>query len=115
MDMDKNAFDDLLEYLEPREEIEAVVFGPYGWNGYCEEGKFVPDKKKGVVLTADEAAPFMKGWSFDGDFGAPSCYAVYVWTNKRVIWVTQYDGATWLSSAPRNPTACMPEMPGGGG
>ena len=55
----------------------------------------------------------MQGWSFNGGYGSPACYAVRVWTNLRVFWVTQYDGATCLDSARRNPSDEMPDMPGG--
>jgi hypothetical protein len=120
-----NALEDLKDYLDADEAVESIVFGPWGWgsgpdkDGVWEKGYSEPDEvpvpldKRGVVLTLDEAAPYMQSWSFHGGFGAPECYAVRVWTNKRVIWVTQYDGATSLDSAPRNPVACIPDMPGG--
>ncbi|HEX8106676.1 MAG TPA: hypothetical protein VF516_03060, partial [Kofleriaceae bacterium] len=73
----------------------------------------VPTDKRGIVLTLEEAAPMMESWAFYGGFGAPDCYAVRIWTNKRVIWVTQYDGATSLDSALRHPSPCVPDMPGG--
>jgi hypothetical protein len=103
-----------MEYLKDGETIEAVVFGKYGWGGFDEDEESpVPSNVQEKVLTLAEAEPYMHGWSFYGGYGAPECYAVYVWTNQRVIWVTQYDGATNLSSAPRNPTPCTPTMPGG--
>lgn len=119
-----SAWDDLHDFLEGGEEVEAVVFGPWGWGSFIEGRGWepgygepnpppVPFEKRGVLLDALEAMPYMRGWSFDGGYGAPMCYAVRIWTNRRVIWVTQYDGATWLDSAPRHPTAHMPDMPGG--
>jgi len=110
-----NAYKDLLNELEDGEVVEAVVFGEYGWSGYNEEGcdNPVPKEKQGVLLTLEQAKPLMDGWSYDGGYGSPECYATYVWTNQRLIWVTQYDGSTCLDSAPRNPTACIPSMPGG--
>lgn len=119
------AYSDLVEALEDGEVVEALMFGPWGWGvapregnkwelGYDEpEPAPVPFEKRGVVLTLDEAKPYMQSWDFYGGYGAPDCYAAYIWTNHRVIWVTQYDGATTLSSAPRNPCDTMPEMPGG--
>lgn len=108
----KDAERDLKEYLEQDEVVEALVFGDWGRGGYGEKEVFVPLDKKGVVLTFDEAMPYMHGWSFYGGLGAAKCYAVRIWTNKRVIWVTQYDGSTILDSAPRNPIAHVPDMPG---
>lgn len=109
-----NAYEDLQNYLEENETVEAIVFGPWGWYGYCEpEPPPVPPDKRGQILTLEEAKPFMQDWSFYGGYGAPECYAVYIWTDQRIIWVTQYDGSTGLNSAPRNPQAVMPDMPGG--
>jgi hypothetical protein len=110
----RNAYEDLRNELDADEAVEAVVFGEWGWGGYSEPDPApVPGNIQGVVLTLDEAMPYFEGWSFDGGFGAPECYATYIWTNRRVLWVTQYDGATSLESAPRHPVACNPDMPGG--
>lgn len=109
-----SAYTDIQEYLRDEEIVEAIVFGKYGWSGYDEPDiPPVPVDKRGVILSISEAEPFMQDWSFYGGYGAPDCYAVYIWTNLRVIWVTQYDGSTELDSAPRNPQNIMPDMPGG--
>lgn len=110
-----DAYIDLKAELRINEEVEGVVFGQYGWSGYGEDDCVnpIPKDKIGVLLTLEEARPLMQGWSFNGGFGSPECYATYVWTNQRVIWVTQYDGSTNLDSAPRHPMDCVPEMPGG--
>lgn len=110
-----NAWDDVQRHLGPDEEVEAAVFGEWGWGGgYLEpEPPPVPDEVQGKVLTPDEAKPLMDGWSFIGGYGAPECYAVRIWTNKQVLWITQYDGSTCLDSAPRDPENHMPNMPGG--
>ena len=55
----------------------------------------------------------MEGWSFLGGHGSPECYAAYIYTNQRVIFVCQYDGLTSLEGIPARPIACMPTMPGG--
>ena len=121
--MEQNAYDDLMECLKPGEVVEAIVFGPFGWGddedepgqAYAEDrirGP-IPKDKRGKLLTLEEAKPHMQCWTFYCGYGAPMCYATYVWTNQRVIWVTQYDGSTSLDSMPRNPVACVPTMPGG--
>lgn len=108
-----SALKDLKEYLGEGETVEGIVFGSWGWGGHREPFDVpVPPNVRGKVLTLEQAAPYMDGWSFYGGFGAPKCYAVYVWTTSRVIWVTQYDGATDLDSAPRNPMEIMPDMSG---
>lgn len=110
-----DAYQELLECLEEGEVVEAIVFGEWGWGGY-REPKDIPIQKdmQGIVLTPEQARPLMKGWTFYCGYGAPQSYAANIWTNKRVFWVTEYDGSTTLDSAPRNPTAYIPEMPGGG-
>ena len=109
-----NAHEELTEYLEDGEVIQGIVFGAFGWDGFGEpQPPLVPSNKRGVVLSFEEAKPYMVGWSFYGGFGHPKCYACYIWTDKRVIWVTQYDGATNLDSAPRNPINIVPDMSGG--
>lgn len=117
-----NAYDELLEFLDDNEYLVSIVFGEYGWGddvsgeswGFPADNsaKPVPSNKKFKVLTFQEAKPLMDGWSFYNTYGIPKCYAVTIWTNKRVIWVTQYDGSTKLSSAPRNPIDHVPTMPG---
>jgi len=121
-----SAWTELQQELEPGETVEAIVFGAWGWGhapslygaewepGYGEPNPPpVPFEKRGVVLTAEEAEPLMESWGFSGGYGAPDCYAVRIWTDRRIFWVTQYDGATRLDSAMRHPFAHMPDMPGG--
>lgn len=109
-----NAYKSLCKNLDKDEKVEAIIFGPYGWSGYNEpESKPIPKDKQEILMTLEEAKPYMQGWDIYGDHGAPSAYAMYIWTNKRVLWITQYDGATNLDSMPRNPTVCIPDMPGG--
>jgi hypothetical protein len=123
--MTPNAYADLMVFLESDEHVESIVFGPWGWGASAPDGKdwspgygeptppAVPFSLRGKPMSLDDAECFMRTWSFDGSYGSPKCYAVYIWTDRRVIWVTQYDGSTRLSSAPRNPVAIMPDMPGG--
>jgi len=109
-----SAWTDLVEFLNDGEKVIAVVFGKWGWSGYGEpEPPPVLEAEQGIIYWDEDAKPFMEGWSFYGGYGAPDCYAVNIWTTQRVIWVTQYDGSTALSSVPRNPCADMPDMPGG--
>jgi hypothetical protein len=113
--IEQTAYTDLMRELEQDEQVEGIVFGEYGWGGFQEDELTnpIPQNKLGKLMTLDEAKPFMQSWSFYGGYGAPTCYATYIWTNKRIIWVTQYDGLTTLDSAPRNPVDCTPDMPGG--
>ena len=96
--------------------VLGIVFGEWGWGSDFRKSNDmagVPESLQGKLLSIEDARPMMLGWSYDCGYGAPECYATYAWTEKRVIWVTQYDGSTSLDSAPRNPMDCIPDMPGG--
>ena len=109
-----NAYEELRAELKRGEKVEGICFGDWGWGGYSEpEPNPIPLEKRNCVLTLKKAKPLMQSWEFGGGFGAPDCYATYIWTNKRVGYVVQYDGATALHWMPRNPVDCAPEMPGG--
>lgn len=107
-----NAYEELLEFLKDDEEVEGVVFGEFGLGDF-DNLPIIPKDVQGRVLSLEEAKRYMQDWKFSGGYGAPDCAATYIWTNKRVIWVTKYDGATWLSSIPRNPEPIMPKLHGG--
>lgn len=119
-----SAASELLEFLLPDEKIEAVVFGAYSsglvprpgeqWKlSYREPSPLpVPFELRGKVLTWRRAKKYMVDWAFEGGFGAEETYATYIWTNMRVIWIHEYDGSTQLSSVPRHPIDCMPELSG---
>lgn len=109
-----DAWSDLLEHLEPEEVIESICFGEFGWGGFMMPENSIPESKIGVLLSPTEARDLMRGWSFNGGFGSPRCFAAYIWTDRNVFHVTEYDGATTLFGIPRNPVACLPEMSGGG-
>jgi len=125
-----NAYEELLAFLTEGEQVESLVFGNFGhdngselyWDDYeweqwgeCPSVKNPIERENiGKIMSLETAKPYMQGWRFEHDMGGLNCYGMYIWTNKRIIWVGKYDGATWLSSAPRNPIECRPLMSGGG-
>lgn len=101
------------------EEIQSIVIGAFGWgsweddNPYAEEDRHKPaSARKGELLSWDEARPLLN-YDYDDGYGAPECHAITVWTENLVLWVTQYDGSTYISSIYRNPVEHRPNMPGG--
>jgi len=111
----KNAYEELIKHLEGDEKIECIIFGPWGWDGFEEPEPYpVPHDLFGKILTPEKAKKYMKGWSFYSGIGAPECYAAWIYTNKRIFWISTYDGATGLDSCPRNPVeGKIPCMSGG--
>jgi len=97
------AWGELNDYLLEDETVEGIVFGDWGGWVTKETEALVPLSQRYKVLSLEEAEPMMFGWSFYGGFGSPDCFPSVVWTDKRVISVVEYDGATGLSSFPRNP------------
>ena len=103
-----------IEEAADGDAIEAIVIGEFGWGGWggFDESNPIPKDKRNVVLTWDQARPLLD-YQYHIGYGAPDCHAITVWTESKVMWVTQYDGATRVSTAPRHPIDHEPEMPGG--
>jgi hypothetical protein len=103
-----NFKDDLLE-VAAGEAIEAIVLGGGGWG---QQLKAWGDYPVGSVMTWAEALPYVDR-EYDNGYGSPKCPSTYAWTESRVLFVVQYDGATDVHSLPRNPVDVKPDMPGG--
>ncbi len=108
-----NAYDDLLEFLADDEPVVGIVFGDW-----CDEFSSPPDPAipkeiHGKLLSFTAARPYLAAdWSFRARKSSADTYAAYIWTDRRVIWVVEYDGATWLDSALRDPRDCRPATAG---
>lgn len=99
------------------EPIEAIVIGkptqailaspPVDVTWACQD-----ESNFNRVLTWQEAEPLVD-YPFDSSYGLPRCHAVTAWTRDRIIFVSQYNGATSIEYAPRHPVNHMPSMPGG--
>jgi len=98
-----------IEQMADGEEIEAVVFGENSRFYIEDEDDSTP---LGKVLPWNTALKYLT-YEFNCGFGGTECHAIVAWTKTWVISVCQYDGATWPFRIYRNPTPCMPEMPGG--
>ena len=91
------------------EPIEAMVVGKHDSISYHrEEAK--PDEN--VVLTR-EVGLAKVDQEYDSGYGSsPDCFPLYAWTKSRVFYVHEYDGATGLVWAPRNPMVVEPSFGG---
>ena len=94
-----NAIDDVKAVLKKGERVEKIVF----FECILSKLGFIPDNKLNKLMFWQTAQKYMKDWRFSGGFGSQTCYDVYIWTNKRVISVHEYDGSTGLISVPRSP------------
>lgn len=103
----KTAYDSLLEYLKPGEEVECILFGYWmGWP--IDEPEPLPPP--GVKLSLAAAQPYLTSWMIESENSYDSTvYTFHAWTTERVIFIHEYDGVTSLSSVPRNPSTAMPK------
>lgn len=56
---------------------------------------------EGKAVSWEELRPHLD-YEYDRGYGGQDCHDVYIWTEDRVYFVWEYDGATWLQSVPRN-------------
>lgn len=104
---------DWIEKEANGEPIEAVIIGKRGWREEEDEDEVrFRDQPRKRLLTWEEAKPWLD-YEFSSGYGSPQCNAIHAWTPSRVIFVSQYDGATGIESVPRNPSTDDPGMPGG--
>lgn len=62
-----------------------------------------------IVLGREEGLAKLN-FEFDNGYGTAKCPPVTAWTDNSVIFIQEYDGATWLSSKPRNPIKHQPRF-----
>lgn len=110
-----NFRDDILK-AAGAESIEAIVIGGVevwetGSHDDQPDGRKLPRKKLGVVLSWEDAAPLLN-YRYDDGFGGRDCHPVWAWTPTRVLFVHEYDGATSVSWVPRHPQEGWPPMSG---
>ena len=91
------------------EQIEGIVIGNYSTSTYYHEDEPKNVPRRGVMLTWNEAFPYLD-YEYDNGFGTAECHAITAWTTTKVIFVSEYDGATCVVSIPRHPTKHEPAM-----
>ncbi len=103
-----SAYQEFVDYLLDGEVVESIVFGDYG--GIEPNPPLIPEEKRGICMSLDEAEPLMKNWNIYGGFGCAECYALYAWTNLRIIFIKEYDGSTALEGIFRFPSDSKPTL-----
>jgi hypothetical protein len=106
-------FAEEIEYAAGGEPISAIAIGPFArGDGYGEDriSRAAP-VRIGQLLKWEEARP-MLDYEFDRNFGQPQCDAIHAWTENKVLFVYEHDGATQVLTIPRNPTPDDVRLPG---
>jgi len=90
---------DILEAAgdEPIEAIAVSKRRGSSWN----DGS---DHSLGCAPVAWEAAFPVLNYQYDDGYGGQDCHDIWAWTPTRVLFVHEYDGSTYIASAPRFPT-----------
>lgn len=93
------------------EVVEGIVLGTRGplWG----RDEALTDRQ---VRSWDEVKAQLD-YEYDAGYGCEDCHALWIWTPTRVLFICCYDGSTWVSGVPRNPTPGGNYTPGfyGGG
>lgn len=72
------------------------------WRKQFDIARYGGDTSVVIAVAPDEAVLDVE---FDDGYGGSCGPPVLIWTEDRVYFPVVYDGAEWMSSAPRNPTA----------
>jgi len=102
-----NFLEDLKETIG-YEPVEAVVFTALLDDLYLRgREKSVDPRNTGIeinkVYSWEEAQPLLN-YDYNAGYGDSDCHFVNIWTPTRIIYIHEYDGATWPEFVPRNPT-----------
>ena len=80
---------------------------PFHWSDEQKSG--IPE---GVCDWA--SARGLLDYNHDRGYGSEDCHEVTAWSKNWVLFVACYDGSTWVTKVPRNPTDHTPRWIGGG-
>lgn len=98
--MTDTTFAEDIELAAGDEPIISISVGPTRRWTWADE----PDHALGAEpVSWAEARPVLD-YLFDAGYGGQDCHDIWAWTPTRVLFVHEYDGATCVASAPRNPT-----------
>ena len=89
------------------ETVESAVLGTH-YNKQWDEKDTAP---RGSPMTWVDARPWLDE-EYNDSYGGADCRPFVAWSQSWVFWVHEYDGATWLAKAPRNPAACTADFSG---
>jgi hypothetical protein len=85
------------------EEVVGIVVGARG---------FIERPQDEDLIDWEEAKPLLN-YEYDSGYGGLDCHRITAWTTTRVIFVGEYDGSSWITSVPRNPTPHRSQSIGG--
>ena len=92
-----NFLNDIVEAVRGEKILAVQIFNNprYEYNG-VDPAKDVLGKK----LTFEEIWPHLN-YEYDTGYGNQDCHDIFVWTATKVFFIHEYDGSTYIKSAPR--------------
>lgn len=90
------------------EPIESVVIADRMDYYNDEDSRAVPKEFIGKPFCFGDVRDYFD-YEYDTGFGGADCNAIYLYTKSFIVFVSEYDGATSVSSIPRNPIECDPD------
>lgn len=97
---DSTFAEDILEKAG-HEPIEAISVSKRRGSYWRDEDS---DHDLGQSPVSWEAAFPVLNYQYGKGYGSQDCHDFWAWTATRVLFVHEYDGATWIASAPRFPS-----------
>lgn len=91
---------DILSYAGD-EKIKAIAVSPT--RGFAWGDDALDHNLGNEPVSWDEAFPILN-YEYDTGYGGQDCHDFWAWTETQVLFVHEYNGATRIASAPRNPT-----------
>ena len=93
-----NFKDDILAVAKGEPIVKICIANDNGH--FTDDGSYEFLDWKDVETTLD--------YEYNDDFGSADCHRIFAWTATKVIFVSEYDGATSVCWVHRDPTPSMP-------
>jgi hypothetical protein len=91
---------------EAGELVFAIVVGRHDRDAYYHKS---PTAYENVVLSREDGLALLDQ-DYDNGYGGADCRPFYAYSQNRIYFVSEYDGATGLGWMPRHPVDCKPSF-----
>ena len=86
------------------EKINLATWSKFeGWRFGEVDQKYAPANELAGKLHTRDVTLAVMNYEHNTSYGSQECHELLAWTDNYVIYVEEYDGATGLTSKPRNP------------
>lgn len=96
-----NFKEDILHVVGEEDIIGIVLSEDY-------TNRSIPEDLESKVVSWEEVESLLD-YEYSTGRGSQDCHSIYAWTETRVIFISEYDGSTNVTSLPRNPVDISPK------